>query len=132
MRSNRNWRIRKGATAVVMVALAIVVFGYGTERLWNWLMPSIFSLRTITFGEALGLLILSKILFSGFGGRGRGGRGWGRDRWKEGLKERWDQMTPEERTRFQTGMRGRRNWCSDWSNRAEQPSVEQATEQRGA
>jgi hypothetical protein len=45
----------------------------------------------------LGLLVLSKILFGGFRGRGCHGR-WNR--------HRWEQMTPEEREKFQTGMRG--------------------------
>jgi hypothetical protein len=35
--------------------------------LWNWLMPGIFSLRRLTFWEALGLLALCRILFGGFG-----------------------------------------------------------------
>jgi hypothetical protein len=34
--------------------------------LWNWLMPVIFGLSTITYFQALGLLALSKILFFGF------------------------------------------------------------------
>jgi len=34
--------------------------------LWNWLMPAIFGLTTISYLQALGLLFLSKILFFGF------------------------------------------------------------------
>ena len=34
--------------------------------LWNWLMPAIFGLTTITYLQALGLLVFSKILFFGF------------------------------------------------------------------
>jgi hypothetical protein len=57
--------------------------------------------RAIDFAHALGLLILSRILFGGFRGHG----GWrGRQHWR-----RWEQMTPEEREKFQQGMRcGRR------------------------
>jgi hypothetical protein len=110
---------------LVMVVVAILVFGYGTELLWNWLMPAIFGLRTIGFAQAIGLLILSKILL-GFGGRGGGGWRRGRDRWKEGMKERWEQMSPEERERFRSGMRGRGHWCRD-----DVPS-EPTTDQRGA
>lgn len=39
--------------------------------LWNWLMPAIFGLTAINYWQAIGLLLLSKILFSGFHGRGR-------------------------------------------------------------
>ena len=35
---------------------------------WNWLAPIVFKLPTIKFKHALGLLILSKLLFGGFGG----------------------------------------------------------------
>lgn len=31
--------------------------------LWNWLMPYLFALPTITFGKALGLNLLSTMLF---------------------------------------------------------------------
>ena len=34
--------------------------------LWNWLMPAIFGLTTISYLQALGLLVFSKILFFGF------------------------------------------------------------------
>ena len=43
-----------------------LVFGFVTMHLWNWLMPAIFGLKTITFLQALGLLVLGKILFGGF------------------------------------------------------------------
>jgi hypothetical protein len=87
----------------VFVTLAIGAFGYITMSLWNWLMPAIFGLTTITFPQALGLVILSKILFGGFHRHGGGRRGW-----RRGMEERLAQMTPEERERFRTGMRGRR------------------------
>ncbi len=31
--------------------------------LWNWLMPEIFALKTLTFWQSFGLLLLSNILF---------------------------------------------------------------------
>ena len=40
--------------------------------------------KTITFLQALGILLLSKILFGGFGGR-RGGRG---RHWKNNIEEK--------------------------------------------
>ena len=63
--------------------------------LWNRLMPVIFGLHAISFWQALGLLVLSKILFGGFRGR----PGFGGD-WRPRLIERWDSMTPEEREKF--------------------------------
>ena len=54
-----------------------LLFGNVIMWLWNWLMPSLFGLRTIGFWEGLGLLLLAKILF-GFGGPGHSGDDGGR------------------------------------------------------
>lgn len=45
----------------------IMLFGYITMRLWNWLMPEIFGLIIIDYWQALGIIILAKIFFGGFG-----------------------------------------------------------------
>jgi len=51
-----------------------LLFGKLIVWLWNWLMPSLFGLRTIRFWEGLGILLLAKILF-GFGGSGHSSEG---------------------------------------------------------
>lgn len=102
----KSYRALKALKIVVFVAVALLAFGYVTMHLWNWLMPSIFSLRPITFVQALGLVILSKILFGGF--HRHGGYGGGRRGWKRQMEQRWAEMSPEERERFRAGMRGRR------------------------
>ena len=38
--------------------------------LWNWLMPEIFGLKTLTYWQAWGMLALSCILFGRIGGGG--------------------------------------------------------------
>ncbi|HXW15524.1 MAG TPA: hypothetical protein VEN79_13530 [Terriglobia bacterium] len=97
----KRHRILRGLKILLIVALAATVFTFVVMELWNWLMPVIFSLHAINFWQALGLLVLSKILFGGFRGRpGFGGH------WRQRLMERWEQMTPEEREKFRTGMRG--------------------------
>jgi hypothetical protein len=66
--------------------------------LWNWLIPALFAGgREIGYVQAIGLLVLSRILFGGLRGHGCHGR-WHR--------HRLENMTPEERERFQAGMRG--------------------------
>jgi hypothetical protein len=92
-------KVLKIAFLVLLVATALT---YVVHGLWNWLMPSLFGLRMISFPQALGLLVLSKILFGGF--RGRPG---GPMHWRRRMMERWEQMTPEEREKFRQGMRGR-------------------------
>jgi hypothetical protein len=83
---------------IVFAVLGVLVFGFVVMQLWNWLIPSLFGLHNITFAQALGLLILGKILFGGFH------RGGGRGRWRSGVPERWAQMSPEEREKFRAGM----------------------------
>jgi hypothetical protein len=46
----------------------LALFGWVVMLLWNWLMPDIFGLKTITYFQAWGLLALSFILFKGIGG----------------------------------------------------------------
>ena len=98
----KSYRLWKALKIVVFVTLALLGFGFVTEHLWNWLMPVIFGLKTITFLQALGLVVLSKILLGGFHKHGGGARGW-----KRHMEERWATMTPEEREKFRAGMRGR-------------------------
>jgi membrane protein required for beta-lactamase induction len=51
------------AAVIGMIAIAIVLLGYPLMLLWNWLMPIIFGLPEITFWQAIGLNLLSTILF---------------------------------------------------------------------
>jgi hypothetical protein len=92
--------ILRGLKFLLFVALAATVFGFVVMWLWNWLMPAIFGLHLISYWQALGLLVLSKILFSSFRGR----PGFPGD-WRMRLIRRWEDMTPEERDKFRAGMR---------------------------
>jgi len=96
-------RIARVIKIMLFGVVAFVVFGFVVMALWNWLMPALFGLRLITFWQAVGLVILSKILFGSFHSHGGG-----RTDWRRRMRERWEQMTPEERAKFQDGMRG---WC---------------------
>ena len=102
MESRRKRRIVK--IIAIMVPVMVVVFAglvWAVFELWNWLMPSIFGLQAITYWQALGVLVLSGILFRGFRPN------FSRGRWRHGLRERWGRMTPEEREEFVRGLNTR-------------------------
>ncbi|MEA2559571.1 MAG: hypothetical protein QOH06_1075 [Acidobacteriota bacterium] len=96
-------RFIKFAPLILLVFLLFIALGGEVVKyLWNWLLPPLFGWPQITFWQALGLLALCRILFGGFGLRGAG-----RSNFRRRMAERWEHMTPEERERFQRGMRGR-------------------------
>jgi hypothetical protein len=106
----KGHRILNGIGIGILAIAIFFVLGYVVMALWNWLMPPIFGLHTITYWQAYGLLILSKILFGGLRGGGPRGRHCrGRNDWRERMAERWEKMTPEEREKFSHSMRG--GWC---------------------
>lgn len=97
-------RFLRGLKICVMVVAVVALVTVVVEHLWNWLMPSIFGLRMITYWEAMGLLVLSKLLLGGF--HKHGGPRWSERReWKRRMKARWASMTPEEQERFKQGMK---------------------------
>ena len=95
----RNWTLR-GLKFAVLAAAAVAAVGFAVMSLWNWLAPALFGGHSIGFLQAIGLLVLSRILFGGLRGH------WGhRMQWRQRMMERWESMTPEEREKFRSGMR---------------------------
>ena len=92
--------------AILGMVLFIAIGGEVVLHLWNWLLPPLFGWPQITFWQALGMLLLCRILFGGFGFRGSG-RSNIRRRLRERMEERCANMTPEERERFRQRMRER-------------------------
>ncbi len=112
---NKHSRFPRRRPFIPLIILAaLALFGLIVMALWNALMPAIFTLPVITYWQAVGLFILSRILLGGFGGFGRrpgGPGGGGRDRRNElmhHMRERWEHMTPEQRER------SRRLWKKRW------------------
>jgi hypothetical protein len=112
--------MRKGGLflkCLVVGTLMIFFFGWITFLLWNWLVPSLFGGPAITFWQSLGLLLLTKILFFGLGGR----RSWSshykthQQHWKHRFYEKISSMTPEEREALKKKMKDK--WCTPPSSK---------------
>jgi hypothetical protein len=88
--------------AILGMLLFIAFGGWIVQYLWNWLLPSLFGWREVTFWQALGMLVLCRILFGGSGWRGSG-----RSNIRRRMEERFEHMAPEERERFRERMRER-------------------------
>jgi hypothetical protein len=87
----RKW-ILVAPAAILGILLVIAIGGEVVRQLWNWLLPTLFGWREITFWQALGMLALCRILFGGHGLRG---------------SDRSDVRTAERRERFRQAMRRR-------------------------
>jgi hypothetical protein len=105
-----NMRKKKWIAIIFLAPLGIALFiwigGELVMHLWNWLLPTLFGWRQITFWQAFGLLALCRILFGGVSARGSQRSGM-RRRIRERMDERWERMTPEEREKFRQSWRYR-------------------------
>jgi len=91
--------------ATVVPFAILVVIGVGGSLvmvLWNWLMPTLFGLASVTFWQAFGLLALCRLLFGGLGLHSSAG-----SRMRHRMGERWEGMAPEERERIRKAMHDR-------------------------
>lgn len=53
-----------GIVGIIIAFVALLaLYPLGIMLLWNWLMPSLFGLGTISFLEALGIKLLCSFLF---------------------------------------------------------------------
>ncbi|MFZ6876007.1 hypothetical protein ACO0LF_28430 [Undibacterium sp. Di27W] len=99
------WKLFKVLKVMTLIIVGVSALGWVVMMLWNWLMPALFvGARNIDFLQALGLLVLSKILFGGMRGHG----GWHKHGGLHDHHRRWEKLTPEEREKFRHGMFGRR------------------------
>ena len=131
----RRFHYRMGIGFLGFGLLFIGAAGFLVMTLWNSILAAVIGVKLITYWQALGLLVLSRILFGGFrpgGGRRWGGGPWqGRSRhahWKQRMAERFEKMTPEEREKMREKLQSRcggRGWGGPpWETRSGQPTSE--------
>ncbi|WP_461043223.1 hypothetical protein [Spirosoma harenae] len=87
----------------VVILAALMGITYIVYWLWNHVLVPVTSVRAVTFWQAMGILVLFRILFGGFKfgpPRGRppfeGGPNW---------REKWHQMSEEDRAKFKNEWR---------------------------
>ncbi|MGE5521074.1 MAG: hypothetical protein ACM3VS_14175 [Candidatus Dadabacteria bacterium] len=92
---NTGWK-RRRFYFIPFAILAVFVFGAIVMLLWNNVVTPVLHVSVVNFWQALGLLVLSKLLFSSFSG----GRGSYRRDYYAKQKMMWNQMTPEQKENF--------------------------------
>ncbi len=84
----------------------LAVVGVVVLFLWNWLMPYLFGLPVINYWQSLGLLLLSKIFFSGFWYQNYDGhyeqpeQDDDREHWKQKFHRKWGHVDRQHRQRL--------------------------------
>ncbi|HMS30079.1 MAG TPA: hypothetical protein PKD32_09520 [Saprospiraceae bacterium] len=87
---------------VLLLVLPIIIL-----FLWNWIVVDLFGVKSIGYLQALGLFVLSRILFGSYGFRGKPRRPFGHQ-----YKDSWMSMTEEEKAKIKEEWRKRRS-CND-------------------
>ncbi len=83
---------------LLVMAAFILVAGWVVMFLWNAILTEVTSVKPLSYIQAIGLLILSKILFGGFRfGSPMRKRGHSKRRY---WKEKWMNMSEEEKAAF--------------------------------
>jgi hypothetical protein len=100
---NKISKIRAAGILIMLAMLAVC--GLGVMLLWNALVPGIFALPALNYPQAAGLLLLSWILFGGFGPGSfmthvRQGKDERLFHHGNPLREKWMNMTDDERKAF--------------------------------
>jgi len=95
-----------------VVALIATALGFIVMYLWNWILPEVTHAGRLNFWQALGLLVLCRLLFGNFN---KGGGGHNRFREKAmGMRSKWQSMNDEERAKFKEEYKRR---CGGWGHR---------------
>ena len=114
MNHRGNKRFGKGKMLFFIPIIILVVFGVGyiVMQLWNNVLHEVVPVvTTITYWQAMGLLVLSKILFGGFhggGGKHHRHKDCKHDKMRN-LKDKWDQMDDAQREKIKQEWFGKNN-----------------------
>ena len=100
--------IAKGLAFALLFAAFVLLAALVVMFLWNTILPDVTGWKALTFRQALGLLVLSRILF---GGR-HGGRRWRkhRERHHTSWRDKWRSMSDEVREKLRSDWRSRCGW----------------------
>jgi Ca2+/H+ antiporter, TMEM165/GDT1 family len=103
------------ALFIIFAPIAVFLFGTLVKWLWNDVLVPVLHISPVTFWQAVGILVLAKILFGSFSGGSR------RDYRKERML--WNNMTPEQKEKFREEWKNRRSRWGRGSWDTENPTT---------
>lgn len=101
-------RWKKPYLIPVFIIAAVLAFGAVVMFLWNAIVPDLTGWGRLTYLNAIGLLVLCKILFGGFRG---GGPPWKHRMMGMQARKHWEGLSEEERSKLK----------EEWSKRCGPP-----------
>ena len=113
---NKKFWIKKIVGFTTLAIAGIALLTWVVMLLWNGVLAEVVPVSTVTYWQALGLLVLSKILFGGFRGKG----GDYKKRWKEKMEAKLEGLSPEEREKIKEEWRNR---CNMWKRNSVEPDA---------
>ncbi|MVM32673.1 hypothetical protein GO755_21710 [Spirosoma sp. HMF4905] len=89
----------------LFILMALFAFSFVVYWLWNRVLVAVVPVKAVTYWQAMGLLILSRILLGGFKAGPPGNRSF--DGGGPAWREKWRQMSDEDRAKFKNEWRRR-------------------------
>ena len=95
--SGSKYWIKRAIFIPIAIAAAVFIFGSAVMLLWNWILPAVIGISTITFWQAIGILVLARILFGSFKGHSHHAK-YHYSMHRKHIN--WMKMSPEERAKI--------------------------------
>lgn len=117
-------KVVKKVVKVIFIAILAVVFlllfSYGFMYLWNWLMPDVFGINKVTYWQAVGILVMTKIIFGGFGDHDSGKK-----------KKKSKKCRPRKSSQLKTDFTKWKHYENFWKEEGEQAYNEYVARKNG-
>ncbi len=99
----------------VFALAALFLGGLVVMLLWNAILPEVTNAGTLSYWQAVGLLLLSRILFGNWRGGKPGGYSGKKQHWRhKAWREKWANMSEQERAQFREQWRKRCGEKRSW------------------
>lgn len=114
----KKFWLRKGLMFLLFFLAGILLMSALVMLLWNNILYPVLGISLINYPQAIGILVLCKILFGRFGPGGNWRRGGGPP-WRKNIQQKWAAMTPEQRAEFKEKWRNKK-YCRDSGSQQDQ------------